>query len=146
MARFVLFCLGTECTPGYFFQVKQLKQKVVSGPVFKEFDFLGYKIYVGRNSKNNDELTLKFAKKDDIWLHAKDVAGSHVVIKKKSGQTVPKNVIEYAAVLAGKNSKRKSDSICPIIVTPKKFVRKIKGAPAGSVVVDREEVILVKLY
>lgn len=126
--------------------VKLLKQKVVAGPVFKEYEFAGFKIYVGRNSKNNDELTLKFAKKDDLWLHAKDVAGSHVVIKKKSDQNFPKDVIEYAAVLAGKNSKRKTDSLCPVSVTPKKFVRKVKGAPAGSVIVEREEVLLVKLF
>lgn len=129
-----------KCQPA-----KQQKQKVVVTPNFKEFDFAGYRIYVGRNSKNNDELTLKFAKKDDLWLHAKDVPGSHVVIKKKPGQNVPKDVIEYAAILAGKYSKRKTDSLCPVSVTPKKYVRKMKGAPAGAVIVEREEVILVKL-
>jgi len=124
---------------------KHQKKKVIETPNFKEFEFAGYKIYVGRNSKNNDELTLKFAKKDDLWLHAKDVAGSHVVIKKKSEQNIPKDVIEYAAILAGRYSKRKTDSLCPVTVTPKKYVRKMKGAPAGAVIVEREEVILVRL-
>ena len=124
---------------------KHQKKKVADTPNFKEFEFLGYKIYVGRNSKNNDELTLKFAKKDDLWLHAKDVAGSHVVIKRKSDQNFPKEVIEFAAVLAGRYSKRKTDSLCPVTVTPKKYVRKMKGAPAGAVIVEREEVILVRL-
>jgi predicted ribosome quality control (RQC) complex YloA/Tae2 family protein len=124
---------------------KKQKEKVISTPNFKEFEFAGYKIYVGRNSKNNDELTLKFAKKEDLWLHAKDVPGSHVVIKKKSDQNIPKPVIEYAAILAGRYSKRKTDSLCPVTFTPKKYVRKIKGAPAGSVIIDREEVILVRL-
>ena len=129
-----------KCQPS-----KLQKQKVIVAPSFKEFDFAGYRIYVGRNSKNNDELTLKFAKKDDLWLHAKDVPGSHVVIKKKSDKNVPKDVIEYAAILAGKFSKRKTDSLCPVTVTPKKYVRKMKGARAGSVIVEREEVVLVKL-
>ncbi len=121
------------------------KKKVAPIPQFKEFTFFGYNIYVGKNSKNNDELTLKFAKKDDLWLHAKDVPGSHVVIKKKGNETIPKNVVEYAAQLAGKYSKRKNDTLCPVTVTEKKYVRKIKGAPPGSVVVEREDVILAKL-
>ncbi len=129
-----------KCQPS-----KQHKTKIVEAPKFKEFEFAGYKIYVGRNAKNNDELTLKFAKKDDLWLHAKDVAGSHVVIKKKSDQNIPRNVIEYAGMLAGQYSKRKTESLCPVSVTPKKYVRKMKGAPAGAVIVEREDVILVRL-
>lgn len=112
-------------------------------PRFKEFTLMGYAIYVGRNSKNNDELT-KSAHKDDLWLHAKDVSGSHVIIKNKSGQKIPKDVIEYAAGIAAFYSKRKNDSLCPVMVTPRKYVRKIKGAPAGAVMVDKEDVILVK--
>ncbi|MDB4835307.1 NFACT RNA binding domain-containing protein [Cyclobacteriaceae bacterium] len=120
-------------------------KKVLKVKQFKEFEFFGYMIFVGKNSKNNDELTLKFANKNDLWLHAKDVAGSHVVVKRKGKETVPKNVVEYAATLAGKYSKRKNDSLCPVTVTEKKFVRKVKGSPAGAVVVDKEDVILVKL-
>lgn len=112
-------------------------------PVFKEYQLKGFQILVGRNSKNNDELT-KSAHKEDLWLHAKDVSGSHVVIKTQSGKDVPKVVIEYAASLAAAYSKRKTDSLCPVMVTAKKYVRKIKGAPAGAVVVEREEVILIE--
>ncbi len=114
-----------------------------ASPRFKEFACMGYTIYVGRNSKNNDELT-KSAHKDDLWLHAKDVSGSHVIIKNKSGQKVPKDVIEYAAGIAAFYSKRKTDTLCPVMVTPRKYVRKIKGAPAGAVMVNKEEVVLVK--
>src|SRR5690606_4727141 len=78
-------------------------------PRFKEFTYMGFTIYVGRNSKNNDELT-KSAHKDDLWLHAKDVSGSHVIIKQKSGQKTPKAVVEYAAGIAAFYSKRKTDS------------------------------------
>ena len=111
---------------------------------FHEFEFKGYKILVGRNAEANDKLTLKYSYKDDLWLHAKDVAGSHVLIKYQSGKNFPKDVIEYAAGLAAYNSKRKNESLCPVAFTQKKFVRKRKGDPAGMVVVEREEVILVE--
>jgi predicted ribosome quality control (RQC) complex YloA/Tae2 family protein len=111
---------------------------------FHEFEFKGYKIWVGRNAESNDKLTLKYSHKDDLWLHAKDVAGSHVLIKHQSGKKIPKDVIERAAELAAYNSKRKTDSLCPVSVTSKKFVRKRKGDPAGAVVVDREDVIMVE--
>ncbi len=111
---------------------------------FHEFEFKGYKIWVGRNAECNDKLTLKHSYKEDLWLHAKDVAGSHVIIKHQSGKNFPKDVIERAAELAAYNSKRKTDSLCPVIVTPKKYVRKRKGDPAGAVVVEREDVIMVE--
>jgi predicted ribosome quality control (RQC) complex YloA/Tae2 family protein len=111
---------------------------------YHEFEFKGYKIWVGRNAEKNDELTLKYSYKEDLWLHAKDVPGSHVIIKHQAGKNFPKDVIERAAELAAYNSKRKTDSLCPVAFTPKKFVRKRKGDPAGAVVVEREEVIMVK--
>jgi predicted ribosome quality control (RQC) complex YloA/Tae2 family protein len=89
-------------------------------------------------------LTLKLSHKDDLWLHAKDVSGSHVIIKYQSGKNFPKDVIERAAQLAAYNSKRKNESLCPVMVTAKKYVRKRKGDPAGAVVVEREEVIMVE--
>ena len=128
----------------YIKEEKQAEAKE-EDPKFKTYQFEGYEIIVGRNSRNNDEVT-KSARKDDLWLHAKDVSGSHVVIKQQSGKPFPKSVIHYAATLAAGFSKRKTDSLCPVMITPKKYVRKIKGAPAGSVMVDREEVLLVKPY
>lgn len=119
------------------------KQKNVILP-YHEFEYKGFRIWVGRNAEANDELTLKLAYKEDLWLHAKDVAGSHVIIKHQSGKTFPKDVIERAAQLAAYNSKRKTDSLCPVAVTPKKFVRKRKGDPPGAVVVEKENVIMVE--
>ena len=114
-----------------------------SGP-FRRYSFMGYEILVGKSAKNNDVLTQKYATKEDLWLHAKDVTGSHVVIKHQPGRNYPEMVIERAAELAAYYSKRKTDTLCPVIYTPKKFVRKPKGSVAGSVVVDREEVIMVE--
>jgi predicted ribosome quality control (RQC) complex YloA/Tae2 family protein len=71
------------------------------------------------------------------------VSGSHVIVKHQAGRAFPKDVIEFAASLAAFNSKRKTESLCPVVVTPKKFVRKRKGDPPGMVVVEREEVVMV---
>ena len=111
---------------------------------FKVFEDRGFTILVGRNAQNNDLLTQKYAHKDDLWLHAKDVSGSHVVIRHRAGHPVPEPVVEHAAQLAGWYSKRQHDSLCPVTVTPKKFVRKPKGARPGQVLVERERVVLVR--
>jgi predicted ribosome quality control (RQC) complex YloA/Tae2 family protein len=112
---------------------------------FKQFEVEGWVIWVGKNAKNNDLLTLKYAKKQDIWLHARDVSGSHVIVRNPQNKTVPAFVIEKAASLAAYFSKRQTESLCPVIVTSKKYVRKTKDLLPGMVIVDREEeVVLVK--
>jgi len=123
--------------------IPEQKQAKENKP-YRVFRLGEYEAWVGTNAKNNDELTLKYATKNDLWLHAKDVAGSHVVLKWKAGQNFPKPVIEQAAALAAHFSKRKTDRMCPVIFTPKKYVRKPKGSDPGSVVVDREEVVMVE--
>ena len=110
---------------------------------YREFIAHGYRIWVGRNSEANDTLIQKFAAKNDIWLHARAVPGSHVIIKIQSNTPVPKPVLEKAAELAAWFSKAKNDSLCPVIYTPRKFVRKVKGSKAGQVMIDKEEVIMV---
>jgi predicted ribosome quality control (RQC) complex YloA/Tae2 family protein len=124
--------------------IRPEQEKNESRPLpYHEFEFKGYRILVGKNAQANDTLTSKYGHKEDLWLHAKDVSGSHVLIKYQSGKNFPKDVIEYAASLAAYNSKRRNESLCPVIVTPKKFVRKRKGDPPGAVVVEREDVIMV---
>ena len=119
------------------------KAKAATELPFKVFTDGDYTILVGRNAQNNDLLTQKYAHKDDLWLHAKDVSGSHVVIRHRAGHTVPEPVVERAAQLAAWYSRRQHDSLCPVTVTPKKFVRKPKGALPGAVLVERERVVLV---
>ncbi|WP_266367915.1 NFACT RNA binding domain-containing protein [Tellurirhabdus rosea] len=114
------------------------------GQLFKVVEHEGFTILIGRNAKNNDLLTQKYSFKEDLWLHARDVTGSHVLIKYQAGKKFPKTVIERAAQLAAWYSKRRTDTLCPVIVTPKKFVRKPKGLAEGQVVVDKEEVVLVE--
>lgn len=124
--------------------IKQEASKKDNPLPYHEVLFNGYKIWIGKNAQHNDTLTLKHSFKEDLWLHAKDVPGSHVIIKFQAGKKFPKDVIERAAQLAAFNSKRKTESLAPVAYTPKKFVRKRKGDPAGAVVVEREEVILVE--
>jgi hypothetical protein len=112
--------------------------------LFKRFEVEGFEILVGKNSKNNDLLTQQYAYKEDLWLHARDATGSHVVLKYRAGKKFPNSVIETAASLAAYFSKRRNETIAPVIVTPKKFVRKPKGSADGQVIVEKEEVVMVE--
>lgn len=128
---------------GEVFKDSTKREKKISLP-YHEFEHGGFRIWVGKNATANDTLTLRHSYKEDLWLHAKDVAGSHVLIKYQSGKPFPKEVIERAAELAAHYSKRKNEKLCPVAVTPRKYVRKRKGDPAGAVVVEREEVMMVE--
>jgi predicted ribosome quality control (RQC) complex YloA/Tae2 family protein len=108
---------------------------------FKEYIYKGVKIWVGRNAKNNDLLLTKYAQKDDVWLHARDTSGSHVVIK---SQNPSMEILEYAASIAAYYSKRKSEKLVTVIYTPKKYVRKAKNLAAGQVIVEKEKTLLVE--
>lgn len=112
--------------------------------LFKRFEVEGFEILVGKNSKNNDLLTQQYAYKEDLWLHARDATGSHVVVKYRAGKKFPNSVIEAAASLAAYFSKRRNETLAPVIVTPKKFVRKPKGFNEGQVIVEKEEVVMVE--
>ncbi|MFN8355124.1 MAG: NFACT RNA binding domain-containing protein [Spirosomataceae bacterium] len=132
---------------------KYLKDNLLESPektaptpelLFRKVMFMGFEIFIGKNAKNNDLLTQRYARKEDLWLHARDVPGSHVVIRRKAGQNFPNPVIEKAAQLAAFYSKRKNDTLCPVIVTPRKYVRKTRDLTEGEVIVEKEEVVLVE--
>ncbi|MBP9186866.1 MAG: DUF814 domain-containing protein [Bacteroidia bacterium] len=111
---------------------------------FKRFIVNEFEIWVGKNAANNDLLTQKYAHKNDMWLHAKGVTGSHTIIKHKAGKLIPNIVLTIAAQIAAYYSKHKGNTLAPVSYMPKKFVRKPKGAEPGQVVIDREEVMLVE--
>lgn len=114
-----------------------------TGLPFKIFEFEGYTIWVGKSAKDNDEMLRGYTHKDDLWLHARQAAGSHVIVRTKGMPKVPNPVLERAAGLAAYYSKLKNESLAPVIYTEAKYVRKVKGSPAGAVMVDRENVIMV---
>jgi predicted ribosome quality control (RQC) complex YloA/Tae2 family protein len=111
--------------------------------LFHRYEHMGYVILVGKNAKNNDLLTTRHAYKEDLWFHVRDAPGSHVLVKHQAGKQYPRSVITYAAQLAAYYSKRRLEHTCPVVFTPRKFVRKRKGDSAGAVVLDRERTLLV---
>lgn len=111
---------------------------------FKKFEVLGFEVWVGKSARSNDELLRRYAWKDDLWLHAKDVSGSHVIVKHQAGKILPGPVLEKAASLAAYYSKSKTSSLAAVMYTPCKYVRKVKGSPPGAVMVDREKVLMVR--
>ncbi len=105
----------------------------------------GYEIWVGRNARQNDELTLRDSRPFDLWMHARGVAGSHAVLRVK-GRTdkPPRHVVEKAAAVAAWFSKARTSALAPVIVTQRKYVRKPRKAAQGAVRIEREEVILIE--
>lgn len=121
--------------------LKKTAQTDISIKPWRILFIADFEVWIGKNASGNDEL-LRNVHKDDLWLHARKVTGSHVVIR-SAGKTIPKNVLQQAASWAAWFSKGKNESLCPVIHTARKHVRKRKGSPAGSVLVEKEEVILV---
>lgn len=112
--------------------------------LFRKFEVQGFTILVSKDAENADLLTLKYAHKNDVWLHAKDVQGSHVVIKRAGNKYIPSRVIEQAASIAAYYSKAKGEQLAKVIVTEKKFVIKPKGYDFGKVKVLKESILLVE--
>ncbi len=112
---------------------------------YRTFDIgSGYQAWVGKGAHQNDKLTLHHARPFDVWLHARGSPGSHVIVRVKGRDDVPPGVVmERAAALAAWYSKQRGSSLVPVIHSPRKHVRKPKGAPPGSVRVLREETLLV---
>ncbi len=105
----------------------------------------GFEVWAGKSSKNNDELTMKHAKPNDLWFHARGSSGSHVILKVNTGKGEPgKKAKEQAAAIAAYYSKMKNATMVPVAMTEKKYVRKPKGAPPGTVVLEREKVIFAE--
>jgi predicted ribosome quality control (RQC) complex YloA/Tae2 family protein len=111
---------------------------------YKEYQLMGYTIRIGNNAVGNDEMLRAYAHKDDLWLHAFELAGSHVLIKKHIKGEVPKRVIEAAASWAAYFSKGKNRETVPVMITERKYVRKGKGLRPGQVLVDSFKTIIAK--
>ena len=100
----------------------------------------GIDIIVGKNNKQNDYLTNKLAARDEIWLHTKDIPGSHVVIRSKEPT---ERTIEEAAMLAAYFSKARSSSSVPVDFTKVRYVKKPNGAKPGFVIYDNQQTLFV---
>ena len=105
----------------------------------------GYPIYVGRNNRQNEELTFRLARKDDIWCHASKVHGSHVIIS-CGGATPPDDTITQAAQLAAYYSETGDGQNVPVDVTAVKQVKKIPGGKPGMVIYHTYKTVIANPY
>ena len=110
---------------------KKMKQSKLAPLRFESTDGIG--IYVGRNNRQNDELTFKLASKGDIWLHAQKVHGSHVIIA-ANGRQVPDDTVTQAAQLAAWHSELLLGQNVPVDVTPVKQLKRPPAAKPGMVI------------
>jgi hypothetical protein len=101
-------------------------------------------ILVGRSADDNDALTLRVARPHDLWLHAKGWTGAHVVVPLGKGATCPPDTLVEAAHLAAHFSDARGEAIVEVAYTPRRYVRKPRGSAPGSVVVEREKVIVLR--
>lgn len=101
----------------------------------------GIMIYVGKNNRQNDALTLQTARSENIWLHAKNIPGSHVMIDFEGEP--PETTLREAASLAGFYSQARASSAVPIDYTPRKFVKKPSGARPGMVIYSTNRTVYV---
>ncbi len=102
----------------------------------------GFLIYVGKNNIQNDYITQKLAANQDIWLHAKDIPGSHVIIKTE-GREIDDATLEEASILAAYYSKGKISSKVPVDYTRRKNVRKPPGARPGMVIYENHQTVYI---
>ena len=119
---------------------KQGKQQPSKPMHFRSSD--GFDIFVGRNNRQNDQLSLKTARRDDLWLHVQKFHGTHVIIA-CAGIQPPDETITEAAELAAYYSEAREGQNVPVDVTPVRFLRKPNGAKPGMVVYDRYRTVLV---
>ena len=122
---------------------KKMKQSKLPPMRFESTD--GFPIYVGRNNRQNDELTFRLARKDDIWCHASKVHGSHVIIS-CGGKTPPDNTITQAAQLAAYYAETGGGQNVSVDVTVVKQVKKIPSGKPGMVIYHSYKTVIANPY
>ena len=122
---------------------KKMKQSKIPPMRFESTD--GFPIYVGRNNRQNDELTFKLARKDDIWCHASKVHGSHVIIS-CGGRKPPDDTVTQAAQLAAYYAETGGGQNISVDVTTVKQVKKTPGGKPGMVIYHTYRTAIVNPY
>lgn len=125
---------------------KKTNMKKKKATFSKPLEFVssdGFLIMCGRNNRQNEELTLKIASKNDLWLHVRNVAGSHTVIR-SSGEDIPDKTLEEAAIIAAYYSKKSNDTKVDVDYTAVRYVKKPANAKPGMVIYDNFKGITVE--
>lgn len=119
---------------------KKTKPKAATPLEFTSPD--GFRVLVGRNNRQNDELTLRMAEDSDMWFHTKNIPGSHVIVF-SNGRELPDSTVLFAAELAAKHSKAAESSSVPVDYTRVKYVKKPAGAKPGMVIYKTNKTVYV---
>lgn len=126
---------------GYIHKTNSRRKKLTRSTPYSFTSSEGYPIWVGRNNVQNDELTLKFAKPGDLWLHTKNIPGSHVIVR--IPDPIPDKTLLEAAATAAWFSKARNASKVEVDYTRVKYVRKPSGAKPGMVIYINYNTVVV---
>jgi predicted ribosome quality control (RQC) complex YloA/Tae2 family protein len=120
---------------------RRARRGVVRRAPIRAYRIEGFQVLVGRNPRENEEISLRMAEPDDIWLHARQVPGAHVVIR---GAAAPEAVLRAAAALAAAHSGARTSAKVAVDYTRARYVRKVPGAPPGLVTYRQEKTVMVR--
>ena len=101
----------------------------------------GFEVIIGRNNRQNDQLTFKVAGDYDLWFHAQEIPGSHVLLRLEPGTVAEENDLQFTANLAAYYSRARQSEQVPVIYTEPKHVYKPKGAKPGIAIYKQETII-----
>jgi predicted ribosome quality control (RQC) complex YloA/Tae2 family protein len=121
------------------------KRKPITSPAARPLRFTspdGFRVWVGKNALQNQELTFRRAAPDDLWLHARGIPGAHVIVQTQ-GQAVPERTVEWAAGLTAYYSRGRDDTQVAVDVVHRRYVRRPKGGRPGQVVYRHERTLQV---
>ena len=119
------------------------KKKTTQKPIVEEIEVNGFKVYIGKNNKQNDYIFSKISAPEDIWLHAQNSPGSHVLVKLNDKKELDDNTLLKVAQIAKKYSKQANSKKAPIIYTKRKYLKRPPNTPAGYVTYKNEQEIVV---
>ena len=119
------------------------KSKRTGPPTFLSAD--GWTLVVGRNHRENEEVTFRTARGNDLWFHARGVPGSHLIVRTERGKEIPYQTLLDAATLALHFSDGRKEGKGDVIYTQRKYVQKPKGAKPGAVLVSQEKNIYIEI-
>ncbi len=103
-----------------------------------------WKVLAGKTDADNDQLSVKLAKPNDLWFHVRGTPGSHVILRCKPGEEPNRKIIKQAAAIAAYHSKARSGGLVAVSCTKARYVTKSKSAKAGTVVIRKETVLKVR--